>query len=166
MADFDKLWAEGLRDLAAETPQLPQLSARARRRIRAGRALTVVAGVAVLAGICGGLVIGAQALSRVQPPAGTVHSATAYVLNTSSNTVTPIRTATSTALPPVKVGGTPCAIAVTPDGRTAYGASHGLAAGNAGTVTPIRTATSTALPPIRVGHAPCAIAITPNRSAR
>ena len=69
-------------------------------------------------------------------------------------TVTPIRTATNTALPPIKVGAIPVAIAITPDGKTAYVASDG------GTVTPIRTATNTALPPIKVGHLPEIIAIT------
>jgi len=39
---------------------------------------------------------------------------TAYVVNTDSGTVTPIRTATNTALAPVKVGRGPVAIAITP----------------------------------------------------
>jgi YVTN family beta-propeller protein len=68
--------------------------------------------------------------------------------------VTPIRTATNTALAPIKVGVSPEAIAITPDGKTAYVAS------DEGTVTPIRTATNTALTPITVGRYPIAIAIT------
>jgi YVTN family beta-propeller protein len=39
---------------------------------------------------------------------------TAYVVNLNSRTVTPIRTATNTALKPVKVRGLPVAIAITP----------------------------------------------------
>jgi YVTN family beta-propeller protein len=39
---------------------------------------------------------------------------TAYLVNSESGTVTPIRVATNTALPPVKVGGFPDAIAITP----------------------------------------------------
>jgi YVTN family beta-propeller protein len=70
--------------------------------------------------------------------------------------VTPIRTATNTALPPVKTGDLAHAIAITPDGSTAYVANSG-----SGTVTPIRTATNTTLPPVKTGGDPYAIAITP-----
>ncbi len=80
--------------------------------------------------------------------------------NHSGTWVIPIRTATDTALPPIKVGGIPDAIAFTPDGKTAYVLTTN---GNAdsGTVTPIRTATNTTLPPIKVGN-PGDIAITPD----
>jgi YVTN family beta-propeller protein len=78
------------------------------------------------------------------------------VVNNLSGTVTPIRTATNTALRPVKTGSGCNFIAITPDGRTAYATDF-----NAGTVTPIRTATNTALPPITVGRYPSEIAITP-----
>ena len=81
--------------------------------------------------------------------------AIAYVLLQNSGTVTPIRTATNTALTPIKVGVSPEAIAITPDGKTAYVANLG-----SGTVTPIRTATNTALTAIKVGRYPFAIAIT------
>ena len=66
-----------------------------------------------------------------------------------SGTVTPIRTATSTALKPIQVGQVPARIAITPDGKTAYVTNAG-----SGTVTPIRTATNTALKPIQVGSNP------------
>jgi DNA-binding beta-propeller fold protein YncE len=75
--------------------------------------------------------------------------------NNASGTVTPIRIATNTALPPIRTGGNPFAIAITPDGKTAY---VSLAAD---TVTPIRTATNTAFPSVKVGHSAGAIAITP-----
>jgi YVTN family beta-propeller protein len=39
---------------------------------------------------------------------------TAYVTNMISGTVTPIRTATNTALPPIKTGRSPVAIVITP----------------------------------------------------
>src|SRR5690242_4882269 len=75
--------------------------------------------------------------------ASLAHPVIAYVTagGTHTGTVTPIRTATNTALRPVKVGQSPEAVAVTLDGKTVY-------AGNTGsdTVTPIRTATNTALP--------------------
>ena len=73
-----------------------------------------------------------------------------------AGTVTPIRTATNTALPSIKLRGNGGAIAITPDGKTAYVANF-----IAGTVTPIRIATNTALAPVKTGYAPGAIAITP-----
>lgn len=71
MAELDKLLTEALHDLAADAPQLPPLSPRARRRIRAGRAGGILASVVVVAGMVAGLVIGALALNRLtrsQPP--------------------------------------------------------------------------------------------------
>lgn len=83
---------------------------------------------------------------------------TAYVVNGGSDTVTPIRTATDTALKPIKVGEkAPAHIAITPNGKTAYVANN-----FSGTVTPINTATNTAGKAITVGNCPGAIAITPN----
>jgi YVTN family beta-propeller protein len=46
--------------------------------------------------------------------ARTTDGKTAYVANFLPGTVTPIRTATNTALPPVKTGRGPDAIAITP----------------------------------------------------
>ena len=71
--------------------------------------------------------------------------------------MTPIRTATNTALKPIKVGNRPWDIATTPNGRTAYVTNQG-----SGTVTPIRNATNTAFKPIKVGSGPGPIAITPD----
>ncbi len=86
---------------------------------------------------------------------------TAYVLTSTlfggPGTVTPILTATNTALAPITVGQDPRALTVTPDGKTIYVTNY-----PSGTVTPIRTATNTALAPIRVGGNPWAIAITPD----
>jgi YVTN family beta-propeller protein len=82
---------------------------------------------------------------------------TAYVVSFDSGTVTPIRTRSNTAGPPITVGSSPVVIAITPDGRTAY-----VANGLYGTVTPIHTRTNTAGPPIHVGQYPFAIAITPD----
>ena len=74
---------------------------------------------------------------------------TLYVANVYSGTVTPIRTATNTALTPIKVGRHPEGIAVTPDIKTVYVANY-----LAGTVTPIQAATGKALKPIKVGGYP------------
>ena len=75
--------------------------------------------------------------------------------------MTPIRTATNTALTPVKVGHSAhYTITITPDGMTAYVASPPVNLGR-GTVTPIRTATNTPLTPITAVDHPMAIAITP-----
>ena len=82
---------------------------------------------------------------------------TAYVVSGSGpgpGAVTPIRTATNTAGPPITVGNQPFGIAITPNGKTAY------VTGGPDLVTPIRTATNTAGPPITVGTGPDAIAIT------
>ena len=70
--------------------------------------------------------------------------------------MTPIRTATNTALKAIKVGRQPVVIAITPDGKSVYVANR-----DSGTVTPIRTSTKTALTAIKVGFNPDAIAITP-----
>ncbi|HEY5987307.1 MAG TPA: hypothetical protein VIV12_13175 [Streptosporangiaceae bacterium] len=85
MAELDKLLTEALHDLAAEAPQLPPLSPRARRRIRAGRAGTILASVVVVAGLVAGLVIGALALNRAalsQPP-NSPRPHPAWAINTS-----------------------------------------------------------------------------------
>jgi YVTN family beta-propeller protein len=70
--------------------------------------------------------------------------------------VTPIRIATNTALKPIKSGGGPVVIAITPNGKTAYVGNY-----DSGTVTPIRIATNTALKPIKAGKNPAFITITP-----
>ena len=102
---------------------------------------------------------GTDAAPLVASPAlsaRSAHSVTAYVVNSDSDTVTPIQTATNTAGTPVTVGPGPVAIAITPDGKTAY-----VLNSHSGTVTPIQTATNTAGTPITVGTYPWAIVITP-----
>ena len=99
-----------------------------------------------------------------QGPGGAV-PVTAYVAG-QSGTVTPILTATNTALAPIRIGKGPnagqnsSAIVFLPDGKMAYVLTNTLL-GGPGTVTPIRTATNTALAPVKVGRDPVAIAITP-----
>ena len=68
--------------------------------------------------------------------------------------MTPIATATNTPGKPIKVGGNPAALAITPDGRTVYAASF-----LGGTVTPIATATNAPGKPIKVGPNPWLFAI-------
>ena len=48
------------------------------------------------------------------PRAGLAHPVIAYVVNPGPGTVTPIRTATNTPLPPIKVRGNATSIAITP----------------------------------------------------
>jgi DNA-binding beta-propeller fold protein YncE len=74
--------------------------------------------------------------------------------------VTPIRTATNTALAPIRIGESPLSIAITPDGQTAY-VVFDSGPSRPGIVTPIQTATNQALRPIKVGSLPTPIAITP-----
>jgi YVTN family beta-propeller protein len=107
---------------------------------------------------CGLLIFAASGTAAAAPVAhssGHSDPVTAYVANGSSDTVTPVDTATNTALSPIAVGGNAGALAITPNGKTAY-VCTGLDA-----VTPIRTATNTALSPITVGG-PSQIAITPS----
>jgi YVTN family beta-propeller protein len=83
---------------------------------------------------------------------------TAYLLPS----MIPIRTATNTALPPIRLpGGTavidPDAMAFSPDGRTGY-----IAELNPGTVSVIRTATDTVTTTIKVGAGPASIALSPD----
>ena len=69
---------------------------------------------------------------------------TAYVTNSDSHDVTPIDTATNTALTPISVPERPYGIAITPDGTSAY------VVGVTG-VTPIDLLTNTAGPPVPLG---------------
>jgi YVTN family beta-propeller protein len=91
-----------------------------------------------------------------QSPAQSRH-ATAFVVNSGSNSVTPIDLVTRRAGKPIGVGLDPQAIAITPDGKTAY-----VVNSESGTVTPITVATRRAGRPIKVGRDPQAIAITPD----
>ena len=75
-------------------------------------------------------------------------------MNNSSNTVTPIDTATNKAGSAIDVGANPSGIAITPDGKTVY-----VTCSDPGTVVPINTATNTAGPAIKVGEYPYAIVI-------
>ena len=81
----------------------------------------------------------------------------AKVLDGVPGTVTPIRTATNTALKPITVGRAPDAIAVSPDGPTAYVANN-----DSNTITPIKTAGNKALKPVKVGKQPSALVLTPH----
>jgi len=158
--DRDEMERE-LRDLLqaafGEPPHQVTVAAVRRRLIRR-RAMEAVAGAAAVAAV---ISVAVPALGGIFGSHGRgaslAHRAIAYVVNEESGTVTPIRIATNTALPPVKAGRAPNAIAITPDGKTVYVANN-----NSDTVTPIRTATNTALPPVKTGHSPTAIAITPD----
>jgi YVTN family beta-propeller protein len=77
----------------------------------------------------------------------TPNGKTVYVPNGVLNTVTPIRTATNAALPPLPVGGEPFAIVVTPNGKTVFVGNTTTAS-----VTPIRVSTNTPLADIGVGN--------------
>jgi len=161
MSDLDDPIIAALGDLAGQAgPPRLRVDAtwRAGRRRRWAAITTSVAGAAAVAVTIPLAVLGGAVHPVPVPPvpgAVTGDRATAYVAN-GSGTVTPIRTATSTALAPVKAGRLPQAIAITPDGKTAY-----VANGQSGVVIPIRTATNTALRPIKTGYSPDAIAITP-----
>jgi YVTN family beta-propeller protein len=84
----------------------------------------------------------------------TPNGKTAYVAN-GTDSVTPIRIGTNTALKPINVGQGPEGIAITPGGKTVYVVSWFT-----DTVTPIRTSTNTPLKAINVGSQPDGIVIT------
>jgi YVTN family beta-propeller protein len=86
---------------------------------------------------------------------------TAYVVNSGSNSLTPIETATNKPGVEIKVGNFPEAIAITPNGLTAYVTSF-----NTSSVIPVELATGKLGAEIKTGGGavgpPMAIAITPN----
>jgi hyaluronoglucosaminidase len=85
-------------------------------------------------------------------------TATAYVVNEDSGTVTPIDTATRRALKAIRVGSYPDAIAITPDGKTAYAANdNSVSRIDIPSGTPARQ-----IKPVSAGHGPAAIAISPD----
>ena len=126
---------------------------RLRRRRRAGE---TAGAVALLTGIAVAIPAITGALGNTPAAPHAAHRPIAYVSDNSTDTVTPITTATNTAGKPIKVGRIAAEIAITPDGKTAYVDSQGD-----DTVTPITTATNTPGKPIKVGKAPYMIAITP-----
>jgi YVTN family beta-propeller protein len=83
-------------------------------------------------------------------------SATVYVSNTGSGTVTEIPLPTNGPSAAIPIGGRPYGLALRPNGRTLYVTDYSL-----GTLTPIDLTTHHPDPPIRVGPNPTGIAITP-----
>jgi YVTN family beta-propeller protein len=86
------------------------------------------------------------------------------------DTVIPVELPAGRVLKPIKVGGGPQGIAITPSGRFAYVADAGaIVTGQTGplgtTVTPIDLTTRRALAPITVGNGPVAVAIAPGGAA-
>ena len=82
---------------------------------------------------------------------------TAFVVNSASDSVTPVNLVTRRADKPIRVGADPQAVALTPNGRMAYVVNSG-----SDTVTPIATGTRRAGAAIPVGSDPQQIAITPD----
>jgi YVTN family beta-propeller protein len=142
----------------------PGLATQARPGRRWSRRVAPLAAAAAVIAVVAGTAAVSSAIHGRRSAAGTspAHRAIAYVVNSGSGTVTPIRTATNTPLPPIKTGYDTAAIAITPDGKTAYAVNMGYYPNTPGTVTPIRTATNTALPPIKIGAVTADIAITPD----
>ena len=92
--------------------------------------------------------------ARRPPPPG---RATAFVVSSRAETVTPVGLADRKAGRPIAVGREPQAIAVSPDQRMAYVVNSG-----SDTVTPIQTGPRRRERAIAVGRNPQAIAITPD----
>jgi len=81
----------------------------------------------------------------------------AYVVNSSSGTVTPVNLGRRRVGTAIAVGRDPVAVALAPDRTTAYVVNHG-----SNSVTPIDTATNRPGKAIPVGKGPSAIAISPD----
>jgi YVTN family beta-propeller protein len=115
--DRDEMERE-LRDLLAaafgEPPHQVTVAA-VRRRVVRRRVMEAVAGTAAVAAV---ISVAVPALGGIfashGPGVSPARRAVAYVANEGSGTVTPIRTATNTALPPVRTGRNPDAIAIAP----------------------------------------------------
>src|SRR5215813_1363437 len=120
------------------------------------RAVAAVAGLGLAMALdaCAGHGPSGDPVAVVHLPRGPF---TVYVLNQGSGTVTPISTATNKAGKPIKVGHSPCSMAISPDGRAVYVTNQ-----MAGTVTPISTRTNRAGQPIKVGFMASIIRFTPD----
>ena len=81
------------------------------------------------------------------------------MVNSASNSVTPVNLVTRKAGKAIRVGKDPTAIAMAPGGGAVYVVNSG-----SGTVTPIATASRRLGSPIPVGSDPRGIAITPDGS--
>jgi len=92
--------------------------------------------------------------SQPVPEISDGRSPTAFIVNSASNSVTPVDIASHRAEKPIKVGLHPTAVAIAPDGRFAYVVNNG-----SGSVTPVNISTFRPLSPIRVGKDPDAIVI-------
>src|SRR5258708_12685164 len=110
-----------------------------------------LAGVTAIA--CAAALAPGAALAATASPACRTDPVIAYVVNPASGTVTPIRTATNTALKAIKVGFAPLAIAITASGKTAYVPDALL-----NPVTPLSPPTHTAGTPL---HPPAPPPTTP-----
>ena len=100
---------------------------------------------------------GPLTLSESPSPPGS--APVAYVVNSSSGTVTPVDLGRRRVGTAIAVGRDPVAVALARDKTTAYVVNHG-----SNSVTPIDTATNRPGKPIPVGKGPCAIAISPDGS--
>ena len=144
----------------APTPGLAT-QARPRRRwpgwvaplAAAGAVIAVVAGTAAVSGAIHG--------RRAAAGASPAHRVIAYVADAGSGMVIPIRTATNTALPPIKAGRAPDVIAITPDGKTAYVAIGSFFYGTHQELDPIQTATGKMGTPIPFAN-PYDLAMAPD----
>jgi YVTN family beta-propeller protein len=128
------------------------------KRRRRRRASGIIAGAAVVAGVC--VIVPALTGARSATPAPATPTGTpiVYVANGPPSTgwVTPISTVTNTAGPRINVG-INNVMAATPNGKTIYVLDQ-----RSDTVIPVSTATNTAGPPIKVADFPFAITFTPD----
>jgi DNA-binding beta-propeller fold protein YncE len=126
------------------------------------RAWTIAGSLAAIAVIAAAISV--ASLSHRPAPIAPPRPAGAVMYVAASNGVIPVRAATNTPGRPIKIGGFPWAVAITPDGSTAYVVT---ASARITRVTPVATATNTPGKPISIGGIghftdETAIAITPD----
>ncbi|MGD0709589.1 MAG: T9SS type A sorting domain-containing protein [Bacteroidales bacterium] len=85
---------------------------------------------------------------------------TAYITNSSSNTVSVINVATNTVTATIPVGTNPYGVSVSADGSKVYITNND----NPGSVSVINTATNTVTASIPVGNSPCGVSVSPDGS--
>ncbi len=90
------------------------------------------------------------------------HRTVICVVNTGSNSVSLVTPSGKEVSPPIPVGNSPYAVAVSPNGEWAYVANTGWGVTAGSTITPINLVTFQVARSIKVGTGPFAIAVTPD----
>ncbi len=155
------------RDQRTSRQQARHICARPMRRLAP---VAAVVFVALLAAACGGQGSAAghsapeTQLGFSTKPSGKVigYRQVICVVNAGSNSVSFVNKQGKEVHPPVAVGNSPFAIALSANNEWAFVANTGWGVAPGDTITPINLTTFKAAKPIRVGTGPFAVAVTPD----